>query len=86
MKPLVLQNGNCERLKAGTHAAVLGLAAVCAMYNFAAWLARRQRHLAFNAVLYTAAIVWEAGHVKHHLDALPCKPAEAAPEELPAAS
>jgi hypothetical protein len=51
----------------------LATAAVCGVYNLSAWVVRRQRHLAFNAVLYTAVIVWEAGHVRHHLVA--CAPA-----------
>ncbi len=78
----MLQCGNCERLKTGVHAAVLGLAAVCGLYNAAAWLSRRQRHLGVNAVLYLALIAWEQRHVAHHLAALQqCrKPSEGAPQ------
>jgi hypothetical protein len=36
-------------------------------YNAAAWLRRRQRHLAINAVIYLTAAVWEQRHVAHHL-------------------
>ena len=86
MTPLVLQTGNCERLKAAAHALALGTAALCATYNIAAWLVRRQRHLAINATLYTAAVLWEAEHVRHHLAACrPTKP-QAVPKELRAAS
>src|SRR5262245_35792929 len=63
----VLQCGNCEPLKAGVHAAALGLCAVMGLYNAAAWLSRRQRHLAVNAVVYTALTLWEQRHVAHHL-------------------
>jgi hypothetical protein len=63
----VLQCGNCEHLKTGVHASVLGLAAICGLYNAAAWLTRRQTHLAINAVLYTALAAWEHQHVAHHL-------------------
>jgi hypothetical protein len=63
----VLQCGNSEHLKTGVHASVLGLAAICGLYNAAAWLTRRQPHLAINAVLYTALAAWEHQHVAHHL-------------------
>ena len=66
----VLQCGNCEPLKTGVHAAVLGLAAVCGIYNAAAWLSRRETHLGVNAVLYAALIIWEREHVLHHVAAM----------------
>jgi hypothetical protein len=34
-------------------------------YNAAAWLLRRERHLAVNTVLYTALLAWEQQHVAH---------------------
>jgi hypothetical protein len=37
------------------------------LYNGAAWLRRRQRHLAVNAVIYLALTIWEQRHVAHHL-------------------
>ena len=37
----VLKCGNCEELKAGVHAAALGLFVVMGAYNVAAWLSRR---------------------------------------------
>jgi hypothetical protein len=92
MRPVVLQCGRCERLKAATHSAALGIAAVCAVYNFSAWLVRRQQHLAINAVVYSAAMVWEAEHVRHHLAACSRQqsprrsPAPADANTLPAAS
>jgi hypothetical protein len=63
----VLKCGNCEELKLGVHGLTLGLAAICGLYNAAAWLNRREQHLAVNAVLYAALIVFEQRHVSHHI-------------------
>jgi hypothetical protein len=63
----VLECGNCEPLKLGVHAAALGIAALCGAYNAAAWLVRREQHLAINAVLYAALIAFEQRHVVHHI-------------------
>jgi len=63
----VLKCGSCEELKAGVHATALGLVALMSLYNAAAWLARRQRHLAFNAVMYAVLTAWEQQHVAHHI-------------------
>lgn len=63
----VLKCGNCEELKLGIHAMALGLAALCGAYNAAAWLSRREPHLAVNTVLYTALIAFEHQHVAHHI-------------------
>jgi hypothetical protein len=81
----VLDHGNCEPLKAAVHATTLALAVVMGLYNAAAWMRRRQRHLAINAVLYAALVAWEREHVVHHL-AL-CKEPECPPapaDESPA--
>ena len=64
----VLCHGRYEPLKAGVHGAALGIAAVCTVYNFAAWVARRQRHSWINATLYSALTAWEYHHLRHHLD------------------
>jgi len=64
----VLCHGRYELLKAGVHGAALGIAAVCTAYNFAAWVARRQRHSWVNATLYGALTAWEYHHVRHHLN------------------
>lgn len=79
----MLQCGNCERLKTGVHAVAFGLAAVCGLYNAAAWVSRRQPHLAVNALLYAALMAWEQQHVAHHLAELrqPDKPAAGGPDE-----
>lgn len=66
----VLKCGSHETLKAGVHATALGLAIVMGAYNLAAWLSRRERHLAVNAVLYAALTAWEQAHVAHHVVAL----------------
>jgi hypothetical protein len=63
----VLKCGNCEPLKLGVHGLALGLAALCGLYNAAAWLSRREQHLAVNAVLYAALIAFEQRHVAHHI-------------------
>lgn len=78
----LLQCGSCEPLKLGVHAAALGLATVMGLYNAAAWLARRDRHLAVNTMLYAALILWEQHHVAHHhgLLAQRVKPAPGVPE------
>lgn len=71
----ILQCGQCERLKTSVHAATLALTALCGLYNAAAWLKRREVHLALNAVLYAALTAWEREHVVHHLAELrqvPC--------------
>ena len=67
MKLGVLECGSCEPLKIAVHGAALGLAVVMGVYNAAAWLSRRQQHLAVNAVLYAALTAWEQQHVAHHL-------------------
>ena len=63
----VLKCGNCEELKLGIHATTLGLATLCGLYNAAAWLSRREQHLALNAMMYAALIAIEQRHVAHHI-------------------
>jgi len=63
----ILYPGNCEPLKASFHGVALLLAAVMGAYNAAAWVRRRQSHLAINATIYIAAVFWEQRHVAHHL-------------------
>ena len=63
----VLKCGNCEELKLGVHALALGVAALCGVYNAAAWLSRRERHLAINTIMYAALIAFEQQHVSHHI-------------------
>jgi hypothetical protein len=73
----LLCTGRFELLKAAVHGVVLGTAALCAAYNIAAWLARRERHLAVNAGLYSTLVVWECIHVQHHIDCLSARAGEA---------
>jgi hypothetical protein len=67
MELRILQCGSCEPLKLGVHAGAFGLAVVMGLYNAAAWLSRREPHLAINTVLYVALTAWETEHVRHHL-------------------
>jgi hypothetical protein len=75
----LLSSGRCEPLKAAVHGVLLATMGVCAAYNTAAFLKRRQPHLAINAVIYSLAVVWERCHVVHHLNA--CAPAVLSPIE-----
>ena len=70
----MLDNGHCEPLKAAVHGVLMATVSVCAAYNTAAWLKRRQRHLAINAVIYSMAVWWERCHVLHHLRDCPAAP------------
>lgn len=65
----LLDSGRCEPLKAAVHGVLLVTMGVCAAYNAAAWMKRRQRHLAINAVIYSAGVLWERCHIAHHLAA-----------------
>ena len=68
--PLPIPNkGSCEPFKAGIHGAALGLMAVIGAYNAAAWLNRRERHFAVNALLHGLAVAWEQRHAAHHIAA-----------------
>jgi ADP-ribosylglycohydrolase len=69
MQLSVLQCGSCEPLKASVHGAALGLFAVMGLYNAAAWLSRREQHLAINAVLYAVLAAWEQQQVARHVAA-----------------
>ena len=86
----ILQRGSCEPFKAGVHGAALGLAAVMGLYNAAAWLQRRERHLMVNAAVYMLAIVFEQRHVARHLhtcrDLDACRQAPAAEDAVKAAT
>ena len=80
----VLKCGNCEELKLGVHGLALGVAALCGLYNAAAWLSRRERHLAVNAVLYSAWIVFEQRHVAHHFEEIRRPPSSGGVTDAPA--
>jgi hypothetical protein len=70
----MLDSGRCEPLKAAVHGVLLVTVSVCAAYNGAAWIKRRQPHLAINAIIYSAAVFWESCHIAHHLAACPIEP------------
>jgi hypothetical protein len=76
----VLESGNCEELKLAFHATALGLAVIMGAYNVAAWMKRRQTHLAVNSVMYVALAAWEQQHVSHHMAEIRCREAAAAPK------
>ena len=79
MRLELLDSGSCEGIKGTVHGAALGLTVIMGLYNAAAWLRRRERHLAINTVLYTAVTIWEYQHVVHHRRALF---AQCAPEDV----
>jgi len=66
----MLRPGSCEPLKASVHATALGLCVVMGLYNAAAWLTRREQHLAVNTLVYAVLSAWEQKHVARHLDEL----------------
>ena len=74
----VLCVGHYEPLKAAVHGLLLATAAVCVVYNGAAWLMRRERHLALNTLLYSLVVGWEHRHVQQHLVCRLAAPAPAA--------
>lgn len=76
----MLDNGECEAAKAAVHGVLMATVAVCAAYNIAAWLRRRETHLAINSVLYSAAVWWERCHVIHHLRSCPPSSSAGSPE------
>ena len=80
----LLDSGRCEPLKAAVHGVLFATVAVCAAYNTAAWLKRRQRHLAVNAIIYCAAVWWERGHIARHLAACDAELRELVPAPVPA--
>jgi hypothetical protein len=45
----------------------LGLFAIMGLYNAAAWINRRERHLAVNALIYGFGVAWERRLVARHL-------------------
>lgn len=66
-------SGSQEPMKCGVHGAAVIIAAMCAAYNIAACLFRRERHLKVNAIVYSLAVVWELKQTLHHLRACECR-------------
>ncbi len=59
--------GHGIALRCSEMSTAFGLAAVMGLYNAAAWVRRREPHLAVNAILYAALTAWEHQHMAHHL-------------------
>jgi hypothetical protein len=64
----ILNQGSCEPFKAVVHGTALGLFALMGLYNAAAWINRRDSHLAVNAIVYGTLVAWERRLVAHHLE------------------
>jgi hypothetical protein len=76
----LLESGCHEPLKAGVHGAVGALALICFGYNAAAFVARRERHLARNVVFYGLVVAVEIAHVVHHCRATSQQPSSFPPQ------
>jgi hypothetical protein len=66
---VILESGSHEALKGGVHRAMQIGAGLCALYNGAAWLVRREPHLALNTLLYVLLYKVEEAHCEHHRSA-----------------
>ncbi len=66
-----LEHGEKEALKGAWHGGLLVFATGCAIYNLAALIQRRESHLAVNAAVYGALVVYEGAKVMHHFDGCP---------------
>lgn len=62
----ILRAGEMEETKRAVHVAALGLASICFAYNAAAFVKRREPHLALNAIFYGVVALWERHNVEHH--------------------
>jgi hypothetical protein len=83
MQLTVLHCGECEPLKATVHGSALALSVLMGLYNAAAWLKRRDGHLAVNAIFYLGLVAWEQKHFAHHLRALKRVREAAAQPDIP---
>ena len=62
-----LSRGHAEPFKDVVHALAGGLCGLMFAYNTAAWLLRRERHLASNAFVYGFAVLFELSQTRRHL-------------------
>ena len=62
-----LTRGHAEPFKGVVHGLAGGLCGMMFAYNTAAWLFRRERHLASNAFVYGFAILFELVQTRRHL-------------------
>ena len=53
-------------MKCAVHAALGALALTCAVYNLAAYLTRREAHLARNVGIYGVIVGIELVQIQHH--------------------
>ena len=63
----MLHQGRWELGKALWHGGLLLLFGGATIYNAAAWLVRREGHLARNAVVYGAGVAYEIPKIQAHL-------------------
>ena len=70
-----LSRGHAEPFKGLVHGLAGGLCGLMFAYNTAAWLLRRERHLAANALVYGFAILFELVQTRRHLVADVAAPA-----------
>ena len=63
---MILDRGSDEVSKIAAHVLLGGIAAVCMAYNLAAWVKRREAHLAWNAVIYGTLTVLEGYQIQRH--------------------
>ena len=68
-----LRAGELEPVKLGVHAVLGALAAVCTAYNAAAFIYRREPHLAVNAVAYALLTALETQQIERHREASPVR-------------
>lgn len=79
--PVFCRSGEAEVIKGGVHVLAATILGVMAAYNGLAWLHRRERHLAWNTVLYAAGVVFEVRQSARHMRriiAVPREPARGA--------
>ena len=62
-----LSRGHAEPFRGVVHALAGGLCGLMFAYNTAAWLLRRERHLATNALAYGFAVLYELSQTRRHL-------------------
>lgn len=61
-------SGQAERLKGTVHAAAGTIVGAMAVYNAVAWCYRRERHLGWNAIIYSLGLAWEVRQTSRHFN------------------
>ena len=62
-----VSRGNAEPVKGAFHGVATVVCGLMFAYNTTAWLFRREPHLAANALVYGAAILYEAVQTQQHV-------------------